>query len=171
MSREWKPGDVAMVNDCTRPDAPWKAATCKEAAIPGQHEAVWILHDSGAKVWGSVSTARPLVVIDPEDREQVERLIGAVHHVDPDGIEPHDIDEMQAALREFANPTPRIEEPTNLYAVVRDANNNEWCHVGGQVWRSLSSTGQFMVEKHWHDSGTPLAGNVVEVLAEGQVTS
>jgi hypothetical protein len=65
-AREWKPGDVAMVNDTTRPDAPWKLAVCTASAVRGQSETRWRLADSGAEVWGSVSQARPLVVLDPE---------------------------------------------------------------------------------------------------------
>lgn len=46
-----------------------------------------------------VTEARPLVVIDPEDREQVERLWDAIMGV-------AGIGEMQEALREFADPKP-----------------------------------------------------------------
>jgi hypothetical protein len=61
-----------------------------------------------------IEVIRPLVVIDPEDREQVERLArdhhasghiaawGAMHENTRAGL----VDEMQAALREFANPKP-----------------------------------------------------------------
>jgi hypothetical protein len=53
---------------------------------------------------------RPLVVIDPENREQVERLTNmfgqeranSVFHPD----RPLMADQMQAALREFADPKP-----------------------------------------------------------------
>jgi len=132
MSREWKPGEVAMVNDCTNPDAPWKPATCKEAARPGQCETVWILHDTGAKVWGSVSEARPLVVIDPEDREAVERLLTLFKW--PGEVPQYVIDDMADALREFADlkpPKPYREQPGDRIApwpVVRECFSD---HVEG----------------------------------------
>lgn len=53
---------------------------------------------------------RPLVVIDPDDREQVERLVKACPadwNFEQDAETLREcIDGMQAALREFANPTP-----------------------------------------------------------------
>lgn len=134
MSREWQPGDVALVNDCTRPDAPWKPATCLEPAIPGERETVWRLHDTGGRVWGSVSEARPLVVIDPEDREQVARLLDDYwERVTSNYVlsVEQKRDAMQAALREFANPAPpKPAEPTGLGAVVEDAEGDFWVYTG-----------------------------------------
>ena len=68
------------------------------------------------------------VTINYEDREQVERLVeelceGQWGHRWGD----EQVDKMQAALREFADPTPRIEEPTGLGAVVEDADGKTWC--------------------------------------------
>lgn len=58
-----------------------------------------------------------LVVIDPEDREQVERLAERIGHLWKSHTYVRDV--VQAALREFANPTPpKPEEPTGLGAVV-----------------------------------------------------
>jgi hypothetical protein len=104
--REWKPGDVAVL---TTPDGREFMAVRTEGGSTGDY---W----SAPKGWprGSVSdecAIRPLVVIDPEDREQVERLIRAsvgTHSGCPDVLEisAAQIDHMQAALREFANPTP-----------------------------------------------------------------
>lgn len=139
MGREWNPGDVALVNDCTHPAAPWKAATCKEAAVPGRRETVWILHDSGTKVWGSVSDARPLVVIDPENEKDVERLNRL--YWDTVDAETAQAD-MQVALREFANPTPpRPDEPTGLGAVVEDDQGRLFVNIGTVKanWRHGSS--------------------------------
>lgn len=90
-----------------------------------------------AVVDGIVSVVRPLVVIDPEDREQVERL--AVAYTTVESARSGDeyrawenrsaeargriVDGLAAALREFANPTPpKPEEPTGLGAVVEDAD-------------------------------------------------
>jgi hypothetical protein len=154
MSREWKPGDVATVNG--EPITFYENEDTSEVMFTNahgyQHPARHLHPD-----------ARPLVVIDPDSGVDLSRLWRLL----PDNLVS--IDQLQAALREFANPPPPIEEPTALYAVVLDRTDNEWCHIGGQVWRSLTSTGQFMVEKHWHDTDSPLEGNVV-ILSPG-VTS
>ena len=94
MSREWKPGAVAMV---TYPDG--------NDAVPvltdrGELAPLWIA--GGVRTWArdGEMIARPLVVIDPEDREQVEahwRMAGQT------------FPSYRAALREFANPTPPRE--------------------------------------------------------------
>jgi hypothetical protein len=65
---------------------------------------------------------RPLVVIDPEDREQVERLTAAM--VNEYGVDVH-YDETQAALRSLIAP-PRPPEPKGLGAVVEDADGRRW---------------------------------------------
>lgn len=64
------------------------------------------------------------VTIDYENREQVERLARFLP-VDWNLDQPDDpgtwvgaVDEMVHVLREFAAPTPQIEEPTGLGAVV-----------------------------------------------------
>lgn len=64
-----------------------------------------------------------LVVIDPNDRKQVERLVKACPadwNFEQDEETLRDcIDAMQAALREFASPAPpKPDEPTGLGAVV-----------------------------------------------------
>ena len=84
-------------------------------------------------------TTRPLVVIDPEDREQVKRLTEMYRSVDNSiGWGP-----LQAALREFADPKPpKPEEPTGLGAVVEDVVGVRWVrteskpNIGGTVWTS-----------------------------------
>jgi hypothetical protein len=78
------------------------------------------------------TSCRLLVVIDPEDREQVERLIVAYYaQIDGYRYSTGDLpekfsDNMRAALREFANPTPKPDEPMGLGAVVEDANGRRW---------------------------------------------
>lgn len=77
------------------------------------------------------------VTINYEDREQVERLAKAFH--ESDHIAPwHDLHSetraqieaaLAAALREFANPTPPIEEPAGLGAVVEDEKGDTWVLV------------------------------------------
>lgn len=169
-AREWKPGDVAMVSVrgadpviAIRDSYGWAHNTLG----PGRAHAHWT-------AFCEVEPIHPLVVIDPEDREQVERLMsvyvsealdrGAMSysgHVDKRN------DSMQAALREFATPTPpKPDEPQGLGAVVEDAAGHLWVKVPGedgtkssQTWTSAHST-----DATWD------AVAAVRVLSEG-VTS
>lgn len=83
------------------------------------------------------------VTIDYENREETDRLHDAVFQmgrwstgetVNRDGL---GYDDTQAALREFANPTPPpLAEPTDLAARVLDAKGREWAQSrdGGFWW-------------------------------------
>jgi hypothetical protein len=139
MSREWQPGDVAMIRHVTgkwsrmmlQPSGRWACSRGPEATT----------HAVSAE-----DDVRPLVVIDPEDREAVERLLSLFFpgwaHVKENGSEIVGIDiaRMQAALREFADPKPpKPEEPTGLYAVVEDTESREWCRIDviGYCWQRL----------------------------------
>lgn len=104
--RDWKPGDVAITAKNT-------IALCHNGGkMIDQAGAPW----SDRKFAGNL---RRLVVIDPENREQVERLIRLQdkHFNDGDvrrSVNSDDLRDMQAALREFANPkSPRINEPSS----------------------------------------------------------
>jgi hypothetical protein len=69
----------------------------------------------------------PLAVIDPEDREQVERLIMSAwpYAYEQKGMS----DNLQTALRELANPpTQKPDEPTGLGAVV-EAADGRWVRI------------------------------------------
>ena len=101
-------------------------------------------------------TTRPLVVIDPEDREQVRRLLkllvankwvpGASHG-------------LRDALREFADPkVPKPDEPLGLGAVVRDRD--------GDVWVRRDEV-HFVCPKNLNEALTWGEVEAVEVLAEG----
>lgn len=81
---------------------------------------------------------RPLVVIDPEDREAVERLVNIY-----EGTMRGDfVAEMQHALREFANPKPKrewrdgdvVQHVNDRYTAQR--LDGEWHTTasGGRVW-------------------------------------
>ena len=123
MSREWKPGGVALVKWKALDE--WREGVFIRANKGSLGSDVWW----GANGWIGDHTAkevRPLVVIDPEDREAVERLYVAAWRAfneDPgDDIADEDVAGMQAALREFADPKPpRPDEPQGLGAVVEDA--------------------------------------------------
>ncbi|HKY58337.1 MAG TPA: hypothetical protein VJL80_09890 [Aeromicrobium sp.] len=74
-----------------------------------------------------LKTTRPLLVIDPEDREQAERLTAAhcAHYDHRAPVRPEEVDAMQAALRSLVAP-PKPPEPTGLGAVVEDADGDRW---------------------------------------------
>lgn len=118
MTRDWKPGDVAMVGHrlyenseelthkvrILRSDGKWHGATG------------WVMNIPEAAI-----SIRPLVVIDPEDREQVERFtyLFLEHHWGSEG-QTH-TDAARAALREFADPRPpKPDEPKGLGSWVED---------------------------------------------------
>jgi hypothetical protein len=142
-TREWKPGDVAMIDHgatgqvvAVRTDlGGWACSRRGSDGKPFHHE-------------GDLLSARPLVVIDPEDREQVERLVQAWERQAGESAFSTTGRYLQAALREFANPTPpRPEEPTGLGAVVEDAEGVRYVRAGlshGDVmpdcWRHVSGS-------------------------------
>ena len=65
---------------------------------------------------------RRLVVIDPENPKQIERLVACLDYRIND-----DADMLQAALREFANPPkPKPEEPKGHLAIVEDTAGKRW---------------------------------------------
>ncbi len=84
----------------------------------------------------SVQDLRHLVILDPEDSEQMERLSRAAMEVRDSGDLP---DEpmtkgallIRATLRSLLEP-PKLAEPTGRYAVVVDANGDEWVRDGLQ---------------------------------------
>ena len=80
---------------------------------------------------------RPVVVIDPEDREAVERLQDLfADERDRNGGQSRLVvggwaDAMQAALREYANPKPpKPDEPQGLGAVVESENGIRYSRIG-----------------------------------------
>lgn len=119
----------------------------------------------GADVW---CKPRRVAVIDPDDREQVDRLSASYDiALRYEGTVGPTVDEsaiaMQAALREFANPTPpKPEEPMGLGAVVEDADGDRWVRVnvatGMQEWRCCDADGEF---RRW------VGVDAVRVLSEG----
>lgn len=133
MTREWKPGDVALV--CNEFGV-WNVAICTLRV--GYIGYGWRF--GVADMWMRVGEheARPLAVIDPEDRRQVERLrdLADIAYREQNG-DHGDIDisrgrgergnAFQAALREFADPKPpKPDEPTGLGAVVESEDGRRW---------------------------------------------
>ena len=86
------------------------------------------------------------MVIDPEDREQVKRLLRAYFLLGDfaASVQPEEVESMQAALREFANPKPpKPDEPTGLGAVGEDAEGGKWVHVESRTgWWWRNSAGE-----------------------------
>lgn len=157
VSREWKPGDVAMVE-----------AGCWANQRVALRLAEGWSHTNGVNVDGDgvVIPVRPLVVIDPEDREQVEALILAWAKEEP----ATRIDDLavgvtraQAALRSLiADPKPA--EPMGLGAVVEDADGNLWVlavtRKGYGRWRQSDGDGRGRFRSWGHITA-------VRVLSEG----
>jgi len=126
MSREWKPGDVAI----SKGHVIFRAELV--TGEPRWHDKFGVLGRDDT--WPTTPQIRPLVVIDPEDREQVERLTHVFYEVRGLGspaLAPDRVTNMQAALREFADPKPpKPAEPTGLGAVVEDTGGVLWVRAG-----------------------------------------
>lgn len=154
MSTNWKPGDVAV--SISHGYRSIFVADC------GTHNRSECWHNQSGYSDGIDSPRRPLVVIDPEDREQVERLAQALRDGDRN-LSTTSAPALQAALREFANPTPpKPDEPTGLGAVVR-------CKSGDLFTRTDRGSEPGLVrwvdeDGTWHEWDDL---NVVEVLSEG----
>ena len=146
MTREWKPGDVAMV----KRGPSWTGRAIRtftgwvdQSGDPDDHAALF-----------DVTDARPLAVIDPEDGEQVERLMT---HYAGSPLMDDEVPDMQRALREFADPKPpKPEEPTVFAAVVLDADDVQWSRRADGHWNS--ATGDI---RRWDEF------SAVHVLSEG----
>jgi hypothetical protein len=115
---------------------------------------------------------KPVVVIDPEDPEAVDRLVGVLSKTYAKaGLQFLSMGQMfheersgtfADALREFANPkSPKPEEPTGLGAVVEDARGGRFIRDGfsncDPNWRRASFS-----EWVWYSDI-----DAVKVLSEG----
>lgn len=161
----WKPGQLAMLTLRTGVEKP--AVRVEPAGEEG-----WVWHLLGEEFPGvadsAVTRARPLVVMDPEDREQVERLAQAYHecdHIAP-WSELHNVtrvaitDALVFALRSLIAP-PKPEEPTGKWAVIEDGGGR--CLIRS-AWASS--------DRPWNVLGTGdyldyADINVVRVLSQG----
>jgi hypothetical protein len=127
VSREWKPGEVAV----------YVTSSGRRVVGVMTHGEVW----NGVDEYGDTYMnrtgipAKTLAVIDPEDREQVEALAALASHqgIRYGGLADERViaDHLTAALREFANPTPpKPPEPQGLGAVVEDEKGQRFTRVG-----------------------------------------
>ena len=131
MTRAWKPGDVALVtwNEGAEPEILFRYLAGNDFDRPE-----WQSAEDG-EAYPRPDQLRPLVVIDPEDREQVERLVAAWRSAEF-GAPPLDNDQpmtvhqlrMRHALRSLIAP-PKPPEPTGLGAVVEDAAKCRWIKI------------------------------------------
>lgn len=148
---EWKPGDVAMVTATNR-------AKEYRAFFNGN---AW-LECEGHGVLKTPVTARRLVVLDPESAEDVGRLLSAYYSIEQIDVGTSSTTEMQAALRELANPTrPKPDEPTGLGAVMEDKAGCLWIRSGAS---HVSPNWRRCGEDEWHDYDDI---DAVRVLSEG----
>lgn len=126
---------------------------------------VWasMTYPDGHSVHGDrhVTDLHPLVVLDPEKREDAETLLSSWLAHDSDAPTVYGVDAMQATLRALAAPTPA--EPMGLGAVAKDAHGYIWLRQdygitpGALPWWSKSLRGQ----REWSEIESP------EVLSEG----
>lgn len=161
MSRDWKPGDVAMIDG--RVALAWRE-------VAGRLSFVYTdAAGYSCSVWADTADERPLVVIDPEDPEQVKQLTRALdRHFDGyerPALRPEDFESMQAALREFANPKPpKPDEPTSPLAIVEDASGVRWYRmpekrVPDHLWAAFDDRADY--DRDWSDI------DAVRVVSEG----
>lgn len=122
--REWKPGDVVVM-----------PGTGKRAIVTTADVRPFRTQDD-VEQWGDAINGvevRPLVVIDPEDRDQVERLTAALFsEIGGDWPDGYTANETQAALRKFADRQPQVTEPMGLGAVVEDDEGRTWIRTNGR---------------------------------------
>ena len=155
MTREWKPGDL-ITDDTDGVFFIVEVSANTRAAWTEGASAV----DADGNGWrvDSIEGARPLVVIDPEDREQVERLARTYCDAAYQGrFVLADIEVMQAALCSLVEP-PKPPEPTGLGAVVEDADGSWWVRVNSV---------HFVSNAHPNNSQTYAEIAAVRVLSEG----
>lgn len=142
MNDNWNPGAVALVSTpgLSERRATW-ATTCPREAHPATPHWHIADRDTYLPAFAHGLRVRPLAVIDSENREQVERLARASHDAihRPGSFDSKDplsrgvlTDLMQAALREFASPTPT--EPSDPKARVSDRRDNIWRLLADGDW-------------------------------------
>jgi hypothetical protein len=158
VSREWKPGDVAQL---TLPNGASPVGVRNHRNDGWSHSADW----GGGSVYDHIGNGspRPLVVIDPEDHEQVERLL-RTYYAEPTGIiPPGQVDALQTALRSLvADPKP--DEPQGLGAVVEDAEGKRYVRYTQDnlaPWRAESPRSADRPFRYYKDL------TAVYVLSEG----
>ena len=165
MSGQYPPGTVAMV----RVNGQWYRAMRQDASGDG----LWTLSEPALgqidhyDYEGQVTEVRPLLVLDPEDREQVERLTRTYLRDYDGGVatvpQPGEVNSMQAALRSLLS-SAKPEEPKGDGAVVVDAEGNRYVRIGRDSraqWMAVVPRNPDRPWRYW--SGI----DAVRVLSEG----
>lgn len=167
---DFTPGDVALVSSWRGTDLLGVRVLPRIPADP----ITWCVYECGDTRGLSddeVTSARALVVIDPEDTEAVLRLIGLYYeHVSGPHSESTDYSDLaerlQAALREFAAPKPAKRVWTDGDVVQHKSDHYTAQRMRGGEWRTTSQTAGFDA---WGDdnfvTGLVKAGSLV-VLRE-----
>lgn len=168
---KWKAGDVAMIRVPLRsqPGHGLLAEGYGDLPAVRTHSGGWAALEDVDYFWESEYTfhggsPRPLVVIDPEDREQVERLGTLLEGPEAD---------LATILREFVSPAPpKPEEPTGLGAVVEDAEGHKYLRayeIGIMPWVRLlrSEINGAHVNRNDRGNHRYASLNVTRVLSEG----
>lgn len=156
MTREWKPGDVAV---CTLDDITVYAVHSNPAN--GRH---WVTPE-GERVRIDEGDLSPLVVIDPENAAEVERFarayVAAAKSAPWNARRAKVIRELQIALREFAEPKPpKPDEPKGKGALAVDLRGRVWVR-SDKGWTNLDADGDFLNWTTWE------LIDAVEVIREG----
>lgn len=169
---EWKPGDVAMVT--------WSKTGAEKIMLRGVNDR-WY-ESTGFFRAELARSVRPLVVLDPEDREQVARLAASYAAVasarlgdeyivwenrSPEARDKISAD-LTAALREFASPTPPKPDEPGKYGVIIAGDGREWfryttSEMRGRDWCRPGAEGSTEYAR-WDDL------NVVRVVEEGRLS-
>jgi hypothetical protein len=133
MTREWKPGDVA---------AAWHPLVGEVLGIIDTDGRFYTADRRAVGISASAfENLRPLAVIDPENRKQVAHLCDALTPKRPMPVAERlhwfdrivqNIDQLQAALREFVDPKPpEPEQRPIVHAVMyRDYKIGSLCRSG-----------------------------------------
>jgi len=139
MSREWKPGDVAVVRSMYGDEV-----TAIRTGTPNNMGWSYSMRTrtGSTQTWHSDATGysvvRPLVVIDPDD-EDLPIAHAIYEALDDCGTRDFRVqrERIRAALRSLIEP-PKPDEPTGLGAVVLGSDGNLWVAgpgvPGGKRW-------------------------------------
>lgn len=162
--REWRNGAVASVSS---------ASALNQRAV--RRGGVWIYLDrEGYCIDEYALSVRPLLVLDPDDGEQMQRILDHLESesgwtVDDEfgSDEQTSLGAMAAAITSLLE-RPKLQEPAGHYAVVEDATAVEWVRAdqsGPYRWCGLGVT---------HSDGKPVwlpwdEIGAVRVLSEGVV--
>jgi hypothetical protein len=155
-AREWQPGDVRVAVD--------EGIVRLFRYYPDVATNPWVLdrdysRDHGHSNWteAEVAALRPIVVIDPENDAQLERL--AYHLARIGGDWPRDLGAVRMVLNAMIAP-PKPAEPMGLGAVVEDVDGERWVQFSsknGLWWRNYQGW-----NRRWTEFGPS-----VKVLSEG----